>query len=61
MFKYCNGGCPALGLLFTGDRNGSDLSKCVFYENGWYYKVREVLDGWRNSTQIDELEAQQQH
>ena len=61
MFKYCNGGCPALGLLFTGDRNGSDLSKCVFYENGWYYKVREVMDGWRNSTQIDELEAQQQH
>ena len=52
-FRWCNGGCPALGLLFTGDRMGSDLSKCLFYENGWYDKCVSSMDGWRNLTEIE--------
>ena len=51
-FRWCCGGCPALGLLFTGDRRGSDLSKCLFYENGWYEKCVKTMDGWRNLTEI---------
>ena len=38
-FKYCHGGCPALGLLFTGSLNGEDPTKCVFFEQGWYQKA----------------------
>ena len=56
VFKYCNGGCPALGLLFTGDRNGSDLSKCIFYENGWYQKTKEAMGDWTNTSAIDLFE-----
>ena len=55
-FKYCNGGCPALGWLFTGDRNGSDLTKCLFFENGWYKKAVERMGDWDHLTRIDELE-----
>ena len=58
-FKYCNGGCPALGLLYSPDVRGfygSDISKCLFYENGWYGRAEETMAGWTNSTQIDELE-----
>ena len=51
-FRWCNGSCPALGLLFTGDRRGSDLSKCLFYENGWYEKCVKAMDGWYNLSEI---------
>jgi len=57
-FGWCTGGCPALGLLFTGDRRGSDLSKCVFYKNGWYKKCVQTMEGWRNLTPVEELEKQ---
>ena len=52
-FRWCNGGCPALGLLFTGDRRGSDITKCLFYENGWYEKSVDAMKGWRHLTSID--------
>ncbi len=58
-FKYCNGGCPALGGLYAPEKLnlfGSDITKCLFYENGWYDKVRNTMSGWTNTTQIDELE-----
>ena len=53
-FRWCSGGCPALGLLFTGDRRGSDLTKCLFYENGWYEKCVNAMSGWRNLTAMEE-------
>ncbi len=56
-FRYCNGGCPALGRLFTGDRNGSDLSKCIYYEKGWYQKTTKAMEGWTNLTAIRELDG----
>ncbi len=52
-FRWCSGGCPALGLLFTGDRRGSDMTKCLFYENGWYEKCVDAMSGWHNLTSID--------
>ena len=54
-FKYCNGGCPALSMLFTGDQNGPDLTKCLFYENGWYQKCVEKMGDWRNIDSISHL------
>lgn len=55
-FRYCNGGCPALGLLFTRNRCGSDLTKCLFYENGWYDRCVKTMDGWLNLTRVEEFE-----
>ena len=50
-FIYCTGGCRALGLLFSGkklDFCGEDITKCYFFENGWYEKVTEILSDWKN-------------
>ena len=44
-YKACTGGCPALGLLYSKDVNffHEDITKCIFFENGWYEKVLEKL------------------
>ena len=49
-FKVCTGGCPALGLLTSGDSHNyfhEDLTKCYFFENGWYEKIIEALSEWK--------------
>ena len=51
-FKYCTGGCPALSMLFTGDQNGPDPTKCLFFENGWYEKCVEKMGDWRNMSGV---------
>ena len=51
-FKYCCGGCRAIGLALTGDKLGSDKSKCLFYERGYYQMVTKIMDTWRNLTPI---------
>ena len=57
-FSYCGGGCRALGLLFSGETTTrgltyEDPAKCLFFEGGWYDRVREALDGWTNLSPID--------
>ena len=53
-FRSCAGGCRALGLLYTGDRAfaGEDITKCYFFENGWYEKITRALPGWTNLSEI---------
>ena len=48
-YKACTGGCPALGLLYStnGDYFHEDITKCIFFENGWYEKVTDKLSKWR--------------
>ena len=48
-YKACTGGCPALGLLYSKDVNfyHEDITKCIFFENGWYDKVVETLNEYR--------------
>ena len=49
-FKVCTGGCPALGLLYSGDAHDyyhEDITKCKFFENGWYEKVTKELSEYR--------------
>ncbi|MCR5142925.1 MAG: radical SAM protein [Ruminococcus sp.] len=58
-FKYCNGGCPALGGLYAPEKLdlfGSDVTKCLFYENGWYERSVKAMSGWNNLSQISEFE-----
>ncbi len=54
-YRYCNGGCPALSLLYTGNMLGSDPAKCRFYQNGWYEKTVQAMGEWHNSSQITKL------
>ena len=54
-FEYCTGGCRAMGYLYSGERKdffGEDLTKCRFFENGWYEKVRDTLSDWRNLSPV---------
>ena len=54
-FHFCGGGCRALGLLFAEGKEDflrEDVTKCYFFENGWYQKVTRVLAGWKNQSEI---------
>lgn len=49
-----------MGLLYSGPRAdfcGEDVSKCVFFENGWYEKTKEVLSGWTCLSTIGAVSA----
>ena len=55
-YKACTGGCPALGLLYSSkdvDFYHEDITKCIFFENGWYEKVVEGLSGWQIEKALD--------
>ena len=51
-FQYCCGGCRAVGTALTGDKLGSDLSKCVFFKNGYLERLKDVLKDCRNLAPI---------
>ncbi|MBQ3395569.1 MAG: radical SAM protein [Synergistaceae bacterium] len=57
-FKFCGGGCRAFGaltsLLTSGkvDFTHEDMTKCYFFENGWYRKVTQALSEWNNLSKI---------
>ena len=49
-FMACTGGCPALGLLYSGSKDGyfhEDITKCYCFENGWYERVIQVMNDWK--------------
>lgn len=52
-FKHCVGGCRAIALTLTGDKMGVDLSKCIFYNKGYYEKATSILKHWKNIAPID--------
>ena len=58
-FTYCQGGCPAVGLLFNGSVLGTDDYKCLFFEKGYYKKISEVMSGWKNLLPITEAEERE--
>ena len=56
-FDYCGGGCRALGLLYSGKREHTglmckDVTKCRFFEGGWYQRIIQALPGWTNLSEI---------
>lgn len=53
-FKYCLGGCRAFGILFGGNKMGSDRSKCLFYRGHYYKKLAEVLSEYQTYTELPE-------
>ena len=54
-YKACTGGCPALGLLYSKniDFYHEDITKCIFFENGWYEKVTNTIHGWHLENPLD--------
>ena len=54
-YKACTGGCPALGLLYSKDSNfyHEDITKCFFFENGWYERVLAALKEWKIQNPLD--------
>ena len=54
-YKACTGGCPALGLLYSvnSDFYHEDITKCIFFENGWYNKVVDILKDWQLENPLD--------
>jgi len=54
-FEACTGGCRAMGFLYSGERRdwyGEDITKCMFFEHGWYEKVSRTLSDWRNLSPV---------
>lgn len=54
-YKACTGGCPALGLLYAegNDFYHEDITKCIFFENGWYDRITNELKDWRLIKPLD--------
>ena len=55
-YKACTGGCPALGLLYSKERFNyyhEDITKCYFFENGWYEKTTAALSKWALENPLD--------
>ena len=57
-FRFCGGGCMALGQLYAGDENHvsfthEDVTKCRFFEDGWYQKITRALSEWTNLSEIE--------
>ena len=59
-YKACTGGCPALGLLYSKedkfDYYHEDITKCYFFENGWYERIVKEMDKYsiENPLEISE-------
>lgn len=41
--RWCQGGCPALSLLSGGSIFSSDEYKCIFFREGYYDKIQELI------------------
>lgn len=52
-FRHCAGGCRAIGLTLTGDKCGSDLAKCLYFNQGYYEKTTALLKEWHNILPMD--------
>lgn len=55
-YMACAGGCPALGRLYSPKQDDffhQDVTKCTFFENGWYDRVVKALDGWTLQNPLD--------
>ena len=53
-FRYCAGGCRAVALVLTDDKLGCDPSKCMFFENGYHRRIKEIMGDWRNLAPVSE-------
>ncbi len=43
-FRICGGGCPAMGLLYSGAYGAPDPTKCLIFERGIHQKIKKLFD-----------------
>ena len=53
-FKQCLGGCRLFALGLNGDILSHDPTKCLFFENRYYDKIKEALPGYYCLTEVDD-------
>ena len=58
-FPWCQGGCPAVSMLYGGSLLSPDEYKCVFFEKGYYEKYANALHGWKNLIPLSEEETRE--
>lgn len=49
-FRYCCGGCRAIAFALTQDRFGPDPAKCIFFRQGYYKRITDMMSEYRNLT-----------
>lgn len=52
-FKYCCGGCRAIGLALTGNKMGEDKFKCLFFQNGYLEKLCDAMPDYKSTAKIE--------
>ena len=52
-FKFCGGGCPALSFNYNGSFLSCDPMKCLFFQNGYYERIADLLADWENCTPLE--------
>lgn len=55
-YKACTGGCPALGMLYANEDFNyyhEDITKCYFFENGYYDIIIDKLSKWKLLNPLD--------
>ena len=40
-------------IVYLDDFFHQDVTKCIFFENGWYDRVVKALDGWTLQNPLD--------
>lgn len=54
-FKQCQGGCRAIGVIFSGTFYGPDIFSCIFYKGNYGEKLKDALpDDWKNTIRYAE-------
>lgn len=51
-FKYCVGGCRAIATVLNGGKWEKDPFKCLFFLDGYYQKLTEVMRDWKNMASV---------
>jgi len=53
-FELCCGGCPALAILTSGNYLLEDRSRCIFFKEEYYKKLKEVIpSSYKDINRVD--------
>ena len=52
-FRQCFGGCRLFALGLNGDVLSHDPTKCLFFEEKYYEKIKDALPGYRCLNRVD--------
>ncbi len=52
-FRQCLGGCRLFALGMNGDVLSHDPTKCLFFENRYYERIKDALPGYRCMNNVD--------